>query len=95
MKNKNKDWSLKRATYMFLSIIIGLMLGTIFHWLAEVWWINYAFSHSRTLVLHNNLGSSCYLTWQIEFGLLALGLALGIKLGFWGWRVVYVEHRRR
>ncbi|HWQ60617.1 MAG TPA: hypothetical protein VN420_05750 [Candidatus Fimivivens sp.] len=85
---------MKQTIYKIIAVGIGLLLGSIAHWLVEAWWIGYALSHGVPLTLRHTLGSACYLPWYVEGGFLLGGLAFGLFLGSWGWRVVYVEKRR-
>lgn len=86
---------MKQVIYKIIAVGIGLLLGSILHWLVETWWIGYALSHGVPLTLHHTFGSACFLPWYAESGFLAAGLVFGLFLGSWGWRVVYVEGRRR
>ncbi len=76
-----------------MAVVIGILLGVIFDGLLETWWISHNLAQGVVPKINNNWDFASYLPWQLSLGILALGLAFGFQLGFWGWRVVYIEKR--
>lgn len=92
---KSKLSSLKRATYMAFSIVLGLLLGTFVQLFLELVYMKKMMSSNVELQTNYFLGIPSFLPAIAEPFFLLAGLGFGIWLGFWGWRFVYVERRHR
>ena len=83
----------KKTIYILLSMLLGLLLVQIVHWLIEIWLVNAVLSQGLMPTLYNSFGTHCFLPPYLQFGLLAFGLFGGYRLGQTWWRIVYIEHR--
>jgi hypothetical protein len=95
MQKEKTSWGLKRATYMLLSVIIGMLSASLAIGLLETAYINSSLKNEIALEPHHFAGMELLLSPAVYALVFAAGLAAGIRLGFWGWRVVYIEHRHR
>lgn len=86
---------MKRIIYILLALAIGILLSLTAFGLAEGWWIRKALSQGLLPESYSFFGMKLNMflsPWVLAAFLLA-GILGGLKLGFWGWRVVYIEHR--
>lgn len=86
---------MKRTSYILLALMIGILLALCAFGLAEGWWIRHTLAQGLLPESYSFLGMQLNMflsPWVLASFLLA-GILSGLKLGFWGWRVVYIEHR--
>jgi len=84
---------MKKIFYVFCAIFLGILLATIVHVLAEIWYIKKFFSKGLIPQSTIFLGLLCYLPFYAQFIFLSGGAIGGYFLGQNWWRIVYVEHR--
>ncbi|MDD5396738.1 MAG: hypothetical protein PHW24_01615 [Candidatus Moranbacteria bacterium] len=90
-----KNQNFKRFTYMVLSLVLGtLIAGTALGFL-EMVYIKNSLRMGGQPILHPFLGAQLFFFPAVYVLIFGAGLSFGAWLGFWGWRVVYVEHRHR
>lgn len=91
----NAEVSLKQFVYIALSVLVGLLAGTMLRFLAEMIYLKRAVAQGIVLEQDYFLGLESYLPVSFCAFFLFCGLAFGIFLGFWGWKKVYIEHKKR
>ena len=80
----------KKIIYIILSSLLGIMFSYILHAAIEITYIN----NTNVIIWYQHLGiGSCALPPYIQYGLLMIGAIGGITLGFYWWRIVYIEKR--
>ncbi len=84
---------IKKTIYILLTMLLGLLLAEIGHWLIEIWWVKQLILSGFIPREYVFLSTHCFLPPYLQLGLLALGLIGGYFLGQTWWRIVYVEHR--
>ncbi|MBU0707123.1 hypothetical protein KKG41_01990 [Patescibacteria group bacterium] len=85
---------MKRAIYILLAIILGLVVSIGLHALAEMWYLNWAENTGHEVVWSKYFGlGGCALPIYLQYGLFALGIVGGYLLGRWWWKLVYIEGR--
>lgn len=94
-KTGHKHSRTKRYSYMTLSIIFGLLLGTFVQAFVELVYMKKSLIDAGMMQTNYFMGMPSYLPMFASAIFILSGLAFGIWLGFWGWRFVYVEHRHR
>jgi hypothetical protein len=77
---------MKKAIYLILFTILGILFSFIVHAVIEILYLKYA--------THVVWSSGCALPAWLKYGLPILGAIGGFLLGRIGWRIVYVEKRR-
>jgi hypothetical protein len=80
----------KRRIYIFLSIILGILLGVIAYALVEQARINQLLLHGLTPDYTNR---SFFLPPSVAVIFLIAGALLGYVVGVRWWQIVYVERR--
>lgn len=88
-------WRLKRITYMILALVVGALSAGILLGFIEKIYLKNILNIGRIPVAHQFLGMQLFLFPTVYVLIFGAGLCFGAWLGFWGWRVVYVEHRHR
>jgi len=78
----------KRRIYIFLSMILGILLGVIAYALTET-------AHINNLISKDLISSEeeLFLPPAFVFVFLIAGIILGYALGVRWWQIVYVEKR--
>ena len=94
MGGKGSKTSFKQFIYMTLSVLIGLLAGTMLRFLADIVYLKRSIARGIELEPSYFLGLESFIPASFWALLLFCGLAFGIFLGFWGWKAVYVEGRR-
>ena len=84
---------IKKTIYILLTMLLGLLLAEIGHWLIEIWWVKQLILSGSIPREYVFLDTHCFLSPYLQLGLLALGLIGGYFLGQTWWRIVYIEHR--
>jgi len=77
---------MKKAIYLILFTILGILFSFIVHAVIEILYLKYA--------SHIFWSGGCALPAWLKYGLFILGAVGGFLLGRIGWRIVYVEKRR-
>ena len=85
------ETQIKRRIYIFLSIILGILLGSIAHALIEKAYINNMLAQG--IVPVSTWCNICYLPLGLSIALLVGGVIFGYILGVRWWQIVYVEKR--
>ena len=86
---------LKRIIYLIVSICIGILMSYIAHALLEIWQLTKMEEKGYQVAWYDHFGVGvCALPPYLQYGIFVLGILGGLFLGFWGWRIVYVEKRR-
>lgn len=76
----------KRIIYLYLSTVMGLLVGIIVWAVAEIKYIIWSLNNGTYPVSDWNTQLMTILLW-IAFAI------FGYLVGLWWWRIVYVEHR--
>ncbi|MFA6271534.1 MAG: hypothetical protein WC693_00305 [Patescibacteria group bacterium] len=83
---------MKKIFYIFSFTVLGIILSFIIHAIIEYSYIS--LTEASKIHWHNSFGSgSCALPLWLQLVLLILGVASGLLMGFWGWRIVYIQKR--
>lgn len=90
-----RESRLKRMAYMTMSVLLGLLLGTFMSLFLELVYVRRAPMMGSSLQTHYFLGLASYLPYFVQPMFLLIGLIFGVWLGFWGWKMVYIERRHR
>ena len=80
--------NLKKAVYIVLTMVLGLILSFILHAVIEIFYIDY-FLDKGILVKPSALTSKCYLPSILQIFLVLAGLLGGYFLGKFWWKKVY------
>jgi uncharacterized membrane protein YdjX (TVP38/TMEM64 family) len=80
---------------MILSLTVGILSAGFVLGLMEMVYIKNTLKMGASPIVHQFLGMQLFLLPIIYILIFAAGLSFGTWLGFWGWRVVYVERRHR
>jgi len=88
-------YRLKRLTYMILSMVLGFLCAVFVFGLLEMVYVKNSIAAGDGLATHQFLGIEMFLPTVVCITIIVIGLGFGIRLGFWGWRVVYIEHNHR
>lgn len=86
---------LKRVFYMFLSLVVGILSAGFVSGLLEKVYLEKILQEGGVPSSHMFFGTTLFLEPIAYVLIFGAGIAFGIWLGFWGWRVVYIEHRHR
>jgi len=84
--------NLKKAFYIALTMVLGLILSFILHAVIEIFYIDY-FLSKNVLLKPSALTSKCYLPSALQIFLILAGLLGGYFLGQKWWQIVYVERK--
>lgn len=88
-------FNLKRVTYMILALSVGILSAGFLLGLLEMVYLKNSLNAGVVPVAHKFLGMHLFLFPIVYVLIFGMGLLLGAWLGFWGWRVVYIERRHR
>lgn len=86
---------MKRAFYLFLTSVLGLLVSFIVHALIEIMDLTWVVHNNHDFTWHYYLGGHfpCALPPVLFYGLPVLGIVGGLLIGRVWWRWVYVEGR--
>jgi len=84
---------MKKFVYIFSWIILGGLLSFVAHAFLEIWYIDFILKKGGVPIDYSFLGHWCALPALLQWGILAFGIAGGYFLGFYFWKVIYVEKR--
>jgi len=91
---KTEQSVLKKIIYILLTILLGFLLTVILHVLLEVIFYNYLLaSRLPVLTYYTPIYGESLLPFSIQLTLFNFGIISGCLLGFFWWRMVYVEHK--
>ncbi|MFA6391388.1 MAG: hypothetical protein WCW66_01360 [Patescibacteria group bacterium] len=83
---------MKKIFYIACFTILGIILSFILHAIVEFSYIST--KSAEKVFWYNSFGNnSCALPPWIQYGLLLFGILSGLFMGFWGWKVVYIQKR--
>lgn len=82
----------KKAIYLFLTIVLGIILSFTLHGLIEIFYINYSFSKG-TVLNPSSLTPKCFLPTQFQIFLLLASLIGGYLLDRKWWQEVCPEKK--
>lgn len=91
-KPHKRRLSPKRVLYMFFSMTLGLLMGMIVYSFVEMIQLRNIAQSEISPAFYEGGGT---FSQPVILAFLFAGLLLGIRLGIWGWRTVYIEHRHR
>ena len=84
----------KKIVYITLTAILGVMLSYLAHAAIEISVLRTYTSSAIGVEWSSHFGIGyCALNPIIQYGLFALGVAGGILIGLFWWRIVYIEKR--
>jgi hypothetical protein len=95
LARKEVRFNAKRITYMVLSLVVGFLSAGFVAGLLELVYLKNIYKLGIAPVTHNFLGLDLFLFPAFYLIIFGAGILLGTWLGFWGWRVVYIEHKHR
>ncbi len=81
---------MKKSFYVLLSTILGILLSFILHAGIEVLYIRYSDNINWNSIFGKG---ACALPIWLQVGLLVIGAGGGFFLGFFWWRLVYIEKK--
>ena len=83
---------MKRIFYLFCFTVLGIIFSFIVHAIAEYSYISYA--DVESIIWYDSFGAgTCALPIWLQYSILLFGMLGGIFMGFWGWKIVYVQKR--
>ena|GEM_PF-5247386 len=88
-------YRLKRLTYMILSVMLGLLIAGFLSGLLERTYLENNFNMEVLPTAYQFMGIDLFLAPIAYIVIFAAGFGFGTWIGFWGWRMVYIEHRHR
>jgi hypothetical protein len=88
-------YRLKRLTYMIMALAVGILSAGFLLGLMERIYLENSFKLGTNPITHQFLGMQLFLLPVVYVLIFGAGIAFGAWLGFWGWRMVYIEHRHR
>lgn len=94
-RNRIIAYRAKRLLYMVLSVTLGALIASFVLGFVELIYLRGVFRMGAIPVSHQFLGMNLFIEPTFFVLIFGLGVALGVWLGFWGWRVVYIEKRHR
>ena len=80
---------MKKTIYIILATFLGIIISFLFHAGIEYWYLS---STDAAIISWSNNGS-CALPIWLQVLLLVAGIVGGIVMGFWWWKIVYVQKR--
>lgn len=86
-------YRLKRLTYMILAILLGMLSAGFMLGILEQVYLANSSRAGMNPATHQFLGMHLFLLPIVYVLIFGAGIYLGAWLGFWGWRMVYIEHR--
>ena len=87
LTNPKNPTKLKKAVYLFLSVILGLLLSFLAHTAIEMSYLYGSEKFGYSVSYYNN----CFLPPVLQIAILLGGIVGGFLLGRWWWQKVYVE----
>lgn len=86
---------MKRALYLTLTTLLGIIVSYGVHALVELWWLSYAQKQGLAITWTQHFGHGlCALPPVAQYGLFILGAIGGFLTGRVWWRWVYREGKR-
>lgn len=85
---------MKKTAYILLTTTLGILFSFILHALIEVLYLDWASQNNIIVQWRTIWGKSCALDPILSISLLAVGLLVGIWLGFRWWDSVYNKRKR-
>ncbi|MFA6524680.1 MAG: hypothetical protein WCT33_00240 [Patescibacteria group bacterium] len=83
---------MKKIFYIFSFTILGIIFSFIVHAIIEYTYLS--LTEVTEIHWYNSFGAgSCALPAWLQLALLVLGSASGLIMGFWGWKIVYIQKR--
>lgn len=83
---------MKKAAYIILSTLLGITLSFILHAIIEYYYI--ISSQAGEIFWYSSFGKgSCALPEWFQYTLFAVGIIGGLIMGFWWWKIVYIQKR--
>lgn len=97
MKKQNEFFlAMKKTVYVCLTIILAFLLTIILHVGMEVIFYNYLMaSNLPILTYYTPIYGNSLLPFSVQLTLFNFGVISGFLLGFFWWRIVYIEHKHR
>lgn len=83
----------KKIIYIFLFALLGFLFSLLIHAAIESIYLNVLARDGVTPVWNFIFGLTCSLPAWLVIGLPVVGVLAGTRLGFIGWRIVYIEKR--
>ena len=77
----------KKAVYLFISAVLGILLSFLAHAGIEIAYLNWAQNAGQVVFWYGG----CALPLPLQIALLVSGTAGGFLLGRFWWRKVYIE----
>lgn len=91
---KKQQSLIKKGFYIFLTIILGFLLTVIFHVVLEVIFYNYLLAEKLPVITYYTpIYGHSLLPFAVQLTLFNFGVISGCLLGFFWWRMVYVENK--
>lgn len=94
-RNRIIAYRAKRLLYMVLSITLGALIASFVLGFVELIYLKSIFRMGAVPVTHSFLGMQLFVEPIFFVLIFGAGVFSGVWLGFWGWRVVYIEKRHR
>lgn len=85
----------KRLVYMIMAVALGILSAGFVLGVIEKVYLQNSFRMGVNPVTHHFLGMQLFLLPIVYVLIFFSGLCFGTWLGFWGWRIVYIEHNHR
>lgn len=85
----------KRVTYMLLALALGILIAGFVLGFLEMIYLKNSLKFGMIPLTHQFLGMQLFLLPAVYVLIFGAGVVFGTWLGFWGWRVVYIEHHHR
>lgn len=86
--------ALKKTVYVCLTVILGFLLTIILHVALEIIFYNYLLAAKLPVVTYYTpLYGHSLLPFSIQLTIFNFGIISGFLLGFFWWRIVYIDHK--
>ncbi|NQV12762.1 MAG: hypothetical protein HQ530_00470 [Parcubacteria group bacterium] len=82
-----------KPLYLLATTVLGLLLSFIIHASLELLYLYLATSRNYTITWNSYLGKSCALPLWLQITLIVAGLAGGLYMGTFWYKMVYIEGR--
>lgn len=84
----------KKALYIALTVVLAFLLTIILHVGLEVIFYNYLIAAKLpVLTYYTPIYGHSLLPFSVQLTLFNFGVISGFLLGFFWWRIVYIEHK--